>query len=76
MVRPQEARRWLAGRKSFIPTRPYTGTRKLELNVDLSTLIPAEQIQKILEGAGVLEFDLDTEKLAEFLATMKKAPKS
>lgn len=76
MVRPQEARRWLAGRKSFIPTRPYTGTRKLELNIDLSTLIPAEQIQKILEEAGVLEFDLDTEKLAEFLATMKKAPKS
>jgi hypothetical protein len=74
MVPPQEARRWLAGRKGFIPTQSYTGPRKPEFNIALS--IPAEQIQKILEEAGVVEFDLDTKKLAEFLTTMKKAQKS
>lgn len=37
LVSPEEARRWLAGRKGYIPTQPYDGPRTprpLEIDVD------------------------------------------
>jgi len=58
LVSPEEARRWLVGRKGFIPTQPYNGPlepRPPELDIVFSTKAAEILIRDLQKEGGTLE---------------------
>ncbi|WP_159690498.1 hypothetical protein [Cognatazoarcus halotolerans] len=75
LVSPEEARRWLAGRKGYIPTRAYAGPRRPSIDVTLPVL-PEEfldQIQRAAAESGVSATKILGE---QFLANLHAAIKA
>jgi hypothetical protein len=76
LVSPTEARRWLAGRKGYIPSRTYTGTRRYSVDITLPVL-PEEfldQIQRVAAESGFsAQKILEEHLLANIAAAFKEA---
>jgi len=55
LVTPKDARRWLEGRKGFIPTQSYTGQKPLQVNVTLKgfTADDAKLVQQDADARGI-----------------------
>lgn len=75
LVSPEEARRWLAGRKSYIPTQTYTGPRRSSFDLTLPVL-PEEflkQVQRAAEQSGFsVKKILEDQILANLQAAIEK----
>jgi hypothetical protein len=75
LVRPDEARRWLAGRKGYVPTQAYDGPRIPSFDLTLPELPKEflEQVQREAEETGISAQKILAEQIQANLQAAFKA---